>query len=227
MKKMFALTLCAMLLLLSVSALAAGELTVKENMVMLYPGKTSGYFVAKVENTGDAPTYYGDSNLVIFSKDNDILATEKYLSPVLSHIMLAPGEYTYVLKDLWGDELKGAVVGDVKFSVKPDDTGVEALSVANEAKLNIVKGKSYGHTMDVTLTNSTESAMDELSIICVVRDAEGNLLYSCRRTIDDILLHPGSTVTVKIYVDSDFVEYCRTNSITPASAEALIYTSKK
>ena len=80
--------------LLSGAAMAAGELSVTDKTAFIYPGKDSGYFYAKIENTGDAPAGVDSGQMVLFSDTGDILETSSYVSTYPNRLILNPGEYT-------------------------------------------------------------------------------------------------------------------------------------
>ena len=223
MKRIVALALFVVLLLSSV-AFAEGKLTITEKSVIIKIGSDSGYFFAKVENTGDEAVIYDSGKLVIFSEDDDILETENYVSTYPGKLILQPGEYTYVQEFLWSSALKDATIGDVKFSVTTrDNWGTEAASVPCEATVDPLTSNSYDNYIYVTITNNTEETVYGYYVVVALHDQDGNLVFLERNNYDALGLHPGSTVTLKIYVSNDMIEYYEANGITVDSVDALVY----
>ena len=227
MKKLIALMLVFSILLCSAVAMAEGKLNVTSKNVIIKIGNDSGIFVARVENTGDAPIYYDNGKLVIFSADDDILASENYIYSSPSDILLKPGEYTYCYDFLWNSSLRNAKLGDIKFSVTSDTRGYSYDQLPATAELELPGTGSWTYNyVNVTFTNTTDEILYGAYIVAAVTDAEGNLIYVDRNDYDNLGIHPGSTVTIKMYIDRDYLTYYETYDIKPTSVEALVYYNR-
>ena len=224
MKKLITLIMVLSAFLCPAVVMAEGELTVTSKNAIIKIGEDSGIFVARVENTGDAPIYYDNGKMVIFSDKDDILASANYVYSSPSDILLQPGEYTYCYDFLWNSELKNAKLGDVKFSVSSDTSGnsYNQLPATAELELPGTDFWSYNY-VNVTFTNTTEEVLYGAYLVAAITDVEGNLIYVDRSDYDNIGIHPGSTVTIKMFIDSDYITYYETNNIKPANVEALVY----
>lgn len=228
MKKFVALILVFSLLFCMAVAVAEGKLTVTEKNVIIKTGRDSGIFVAKVENTGDAPIYYDNGKLVIFSTNDDILATENYVYSSPNDILLQPGEYTYCYEFLWSSALKGEKIGDVKFSVTADNRGYSYEKLSATAELEIPDtGLFTSNYVNVTFTNTTDDVLYGVYVVVAIMDEDNNLIYVDRNSYDSLGVHPGSTVTLKMYIDSDYLAYYKTNDIKPTDVEAMVYINRK
>ena len=226
MKKILALSLALLLILCGASAFAEGKLTVTSKNVIIYSGKDSGVFVARVENTGDAPIYYDNGKLVIFSDTDDILDTENYVSSSPGDLLLQPGEYTYVYEFLWSSPLKNATLGDIKFSVSSDTRGYSYTQLPATAVIDMPGSSSYSNYVNVTFTNETNEILYGVYIVSAMMDADDNVVFVNRNSYDSLGIHPGSTVTIKMYIDSDLVNYYEANGIKPTKVDALVYTDR-
>lgn len=65
--------------------------------------------------------------------------------------------------------------------------------------------------------------MNNFVVVVALTDSEGNLVFVNSNYVGIIGVHPGSTITVDMSINSDFVEYYRAHGIEPASIEAHVY----
>ena len=227
MRKLIALVLVLSISICSAAALAEGKLTVTDKNVIIKIGDDSGIFVARVENTGDEPVYYDDGKLVIFSADDDILASENYIASSPSNILLQPGEHTYCYDFVWESSLKNAKLGDIKFSVTSDSRGYSYDQLPATAELELPETDSWADNyVNVTFTNTTDTVLYGAYVVVAITDEEGKLIYVDRNSYDTLGIHPGSTVTIKMYIDRDYLTYYEANGIKPANVEALMYYNR-
>ena len=228
MKKLIVLLLVLSIMLCTAVAVAEGKLTVTSKNVIIKIGDDSGIFVARVENTGDKPVYFDNGKLVIFSADDDILVSSNYISSSPSSILLNPGEYTYCYDFLWDSALEGAKLGDIKFSASSDNRGYSYNQLPATAELELPGTGDWTYNyVNVTFTNTTDEILYGAYVVAAITDEEGNLIYVDRNNYDSIGVHPGSTVTIKLYIDRDYITYYETYGIKLANVEALVYYDKK
>lgn len=226
MKKFFTFMLVAVLTFCVASALAEGKLTVTSKNVIIKIGDDSGIFVAKVENTGDEPIYYDNGKLVIFSADDDILVSKSYIYSSPSNIFLKPGEYTYCYDFLWDSTLKNAKIGDIKFSVTSDTSGYKYEQIPSTAVLELPGNKLFTYNyVNVTFTNTTDEILYGAYVVAAITDNDNNIVYVDRQNYESIGIHPGSTVTVKLYIDGDYINYYEINGIILANVESQVFYS--
>ncbi len=226
MKKLIALVSVLLVIACCGTCLAEGKLTVTSKNVIIYPGKDSGVLVARVENTGDAPIYYDNGKLVIFSESDDILATENYVYSSPSDVLLNPGEYTYVYEFLWSSPLKNAKLGDIKFSVTSDTRGYSYDKIPATAVIDMPGSNTLSNYVNVTFTNTSDEILYGAYVVCAMMDADDNIVFVNRNNYDNLGIHPGSTVTLKMYIDSDLVNYYEANGIQPTKVDALVYINR-
>lgn len=222
MKKLTAILLSVLILCsLSTAAYAEGALTYADKNLIELEDDNSAYFFAKIENTGDQPVGVGNGKLVGFSEKDDILVTENYVSSLPSGILLQPGEYAYVCENIYENTLKDADIVDFKASMETDGNPTEVVKIPCEAEF--VSDGSYDHDVWVTFTNTTEDVLFDAYITVAMYDTEGTLVCVDGGELDDIGVFPGSTITVKVYIDHDLVEYYAANGIEIGVVDALVY----
>lgn len=217
MKRIFALVLALTICLFSAAALAEGKLTVTEKNLIEFDGSDVAYFFAKVENTGDDAIGVGTGKLVAFSADDEVLISEDYVSTSPNAAILQPGESLYVREWLWESALASSDIADYKFSMGTDDYVAPLKFVPCEATVEMNDGYIY-----ITLTNDTEETQYGLYLTAALHDAEGNLIFVNDQSVDNVGIHPGSTVTFRMYIDSDVVEYYANAGIEPAAVDAYV-----
>lgn len=222
-KTVLANLLTVIMVSMPITALADGQLTVLQKNLYIYPESSSGAFFAKVENSGDAPIAFDEGKLVVFSDNDDILISDDFINTLPYNLILEPGEYIYVNDSLYESALENATIGDIKFSVQTSDSGESVTRTPVEATFEVEGADSYNNYVYVTLTNESDAIQYDYYITAALLDTDGNILFSDRNCYETLGIHPNSTVTLKMYIDKDLVEYCEANGLTPASVEAIAY----
>ena len=220
MKKFLALLLIA--LCVCASASAEGKLTVSQKNLYVFDGEDNGYFFAKVENTGDEAVGLDSGKLVAFSDTDEILISESYVSSCPSGVVLEPGESVYVSEFLWDSALKDASVADYKFSVDTGNWATKIVRIPCEVSYELDASDVYNNYVYVTFTNPLKEPMYDLYAAVALLDAEGNLLFVDGNSASSIAVHPGSTVTMRMRIDSDLIEYYAAHGLTVATADAMV-----
>ena len=225
MKKLL-VTILLFSLLLSFTALAEGKITVEQKKLVTFEGKWQAFFFAKVANTGDSPCYVQNGCKLVGFNDDDVVFTEDYVNAYPSGMMLKPGEYAYVYHSIFEDTLKTNPVTDYKFSVKGDNHGSEYDRLDCTAEIQYSKSDIYDNNVFVTFTNTTDSTLYDFYIATALYDSNGELIYVDGDSSSELGIHPGSTVTVEVSINSDLVEYFVRNKLTPTTADAMVFVPR-
>lgn len=221
-----AIALLLVVLCFTTTAFAEGKLRATEKTFIVYNGE--GYFFAKVENVGDAAVSTGYGDLVAFDEDDEIIFSTSYVSTSPSGVILEPGESLYLEESVWENALKETPVADYKFSLPVASDGRTITRFPSEASFELTDEEySYDNYIYVTFTNSSEEPVDDFYVSAALYDADGNLIYVGTSEISNIAVHPNSTVTAKLYIDSSVVSYYKENDIAPASANAVVFYVNK
>ena len=225
MKKLLALIL-AVSVLLGAAALAEGKLTVTSQNVII-TDDDSGIFVAKVENTGDEEVYFDYGELVIYSAEGETLVEEDYVFSSPSMVLLRPGEYTYCYDYLWEDGLKDAALGEIQFTVNTDDYGFSYGQLPSAVVWETEGSEPYTYTYAyLTFTNTTDQVLYDALFVLAVTDEAGNVIFVDINSTGSMGVHPGSTVTMRMYIDDDYVKYFEENGVNLDNTEAFVYYEK-
>lgn len=227
MKRIVAMVLALMMTLVCVSAMAAGKLQVtQENYYTISSYSTYGYAYAKVENVGDKPIKVNTGLLEIYNADGEPLASTDYLRTFLTY--LEPGQYTYVsaYSDIKDED--AAQVDDYMLTVAGKSDARKMIQLPCETKLamNVEEGYWTHNYMYVNYTNNTDQPIWGVEAVMALLDAEGNILYMDNDNLyDSRALMPGSSMMIRIDINSSFIEYYEANGLTPASVDAIVYAA--
>lgn len=91
---------------------------------------------------------------------------------------------------------------------------------------NVADGYWTYNYMYATFTNETDEPVYGISVVLALLDADGNILYMDDASMySDKAVMPGSSITVRENVDSNFIEYFEKNGLVPASVDAIAYVN--
>lgn len=223
MKRFVALVLAvACLCGFTAVALAEGKLKTTSYRLIVYNGEDNGYFFAKVENTGDKSAGVDTGDLVIFSADDDIVTTESYVTTLPSYVALQPGDYLYVSEYLWDDALEGVEFGDCKLSMPVEKGNKSFTKIDCQASYDPEAADDYHHYIDVTISNTTEKMIGDGYVTVALFDEDGVICFAKGHDLSNVQIHPGSTITVKLYIEQNLVDYYRKHDINPVTVDAYV-----
>lgn len=228
MKKIFAVCLAIMVMLNMGAAFAAGKLSVEqENFHVLDSYGIYGYAYAKVANVGDKPIKVNTCLLEIFNEDGDALTSTDYYSDFAEY--LQPDEYTYVRIYDEVEDVELSDVDDYMLTVtgKADTDYIsKRFPCETSYEPNVQEGYWTYNYMYATFTNDTEEPVYNISVVLVLLDEEGNILYMDNADMySDKAVMPGSSITIRKDVSSNFVEYFEKNALIPVSVDAIAYVN--
>ena len=221
MKRFIAMLLILCSALLMTAAFAEetapeAKITVVEQRFINMEDDGRGFFFAKVQNTGDAAGYVDyKGNIVASDAEGNIILTENYVSTAPDEVYLEPGEYAYVRENIYDDALDTAEVADCKFSIRAVDDGEEYEKLASEAKIHFEPDEEDDNEI-----------LYDYEIVAALYDQNGELLFINTEVVSGIGVHPGSTITVRLYIYEDILMYFCREGLTPTTVDALVYCEK-
>lgn len=228
MKKILVLMMVLAIALCSVPAFAAGKLSVEqENFHVIQSYSVYGYAYAKLANVGDKPIKVNTGLLEIFDADGEALTSTDYYSDYAEY--LQPDEYTYIALSDEVEDVEPSDVDDYMLTVtgKADTDYISyRFPCTTSYAPNVEEGYWTYNYMYATFTNNTEEPVYDISVVLVLLDAEGNILYMDDADMySDKAVMPGSSITVRKDVSSNFIEYFEKNGLVPASVDAIAYVN--
>ena len=227
MKKLVTLLLALALLACACGALAEGEVTVvQQNFHITGSSTLYGYLYLKLENTGDAPIRIENGEFHVFDKDGNELASSKSLWRYAEY--LQPGEYTYAYFYATLNDVESAdVVGDYTLAVnKRDNPDKVSFRLPEETvyEPGVRDGSWVYDYITTTFTNDTAKTAFDATVVRVLLDAKGNILYMDSDNMYSYKgLLPGSGVVLRRPVSSSFVTYFQDNGLEPTDVDCIAY----
>lgn len=230
MKKTLFTLLSAVLVLVLIlpSALAAGELKVQSETLVVVPSYSDTFYgnlYAEVKNTGDAPVQLANGLYELFDKDGKVIKSDEYINMYPS--VLNPGENGFILLSELVDEAK---TKDYIASHKLTVTGTSSIDykverlAASDAKYEIVEDYSKRHVLSALVKNDKTETANEPVIVFALKDDQGKVIYTIGTSTYNVGIPAGNTVLLKATIDDGFVKYMEENNIKPATLEAIAYT---
>lgn len=228
MKKNLVWLLVFAIVFCSTPAFAAGKLSVEqENFHVIQSYSVYGYAYAKVANVGDKPIKINTSLLEVFNADGDTLTSTDYYSDYAEY--LQPDEYTYLRMYDEIEDVEPSEVDDYMLTVtgKSDSDYISyRFPCTTSYEPNVADGYWTYNYMYATFTNETDEPVYGISVVLALLDADGNILYMDDASMySDKAVMPGSSITVRENVDSDFIEYFEKNGLIPSSVDAIAYVN--
>ena len=184
-------------------------------------GGQEGVYMAKVQNETEVPVYINNGSLVITDAEGNTVGESTYFNHVGSRY-LDPGEITFVsftAKVSEGTpENYECVLETSPKGYYSKDLSVEVAKA--ELFLDLESDYNSGNYIKITIVNDGEEPLADIQISTAIKDAEGTLLDVYQDSLYSVELIAHSSVTLKTYLNSATVDYCKENSITPAQVEA-------
>lgn len=228
MKKSMALLVCLCLTLICATALAAGELTVVQEVYLpiVHEGYCNGYLFVEMTNTGDEDVAFDSGTFDILTAEGEKRESASIHRSRVYPSVLAPGETGYFCERTYCGSTKGledvqnyALTMTSKAPKRATTPRVDATATLLQAD-----GRT---TVTVMMSNTTGQEVKNLCGAYAVYDAEGKLIYvDSVLNISTLLLPDGQTAGVWQDVDSDISEYWAANGITPATLKAIVFVSE-
>lgn len=228
MKKLLVWMIIFVIAMGSVSAFAAGKLSVEqENFHVIQSYSVYGYAYAKLVNVGDKPIKVNTGLLEIFDENGEALTSTDYFSDYAEY--LQPDEYTYIELSDEVEDVEPSNVDDYMLTVtgKADTEYISfRFPCTTSYEPNVQEGYWTRNYMYASFTNDTEEPVYDIDIVLVLLDAEGNILYMDDASMySDKAVMPGSSITIRKDVSSSFIEYFEKNGLVPASVDAIAYVN--
>lgn len=224
MKKIVCLLLTLGLCLGSMSAFAAGKLSVtQENFHYVTSYWHYGYAYAKVENVGDKPIKVNAGVLEIYDANGEVLTSADYVQAYATY--LQPGEYTYV--EMYDELEEGQIPDDYMMTLTGKSENEQIayrLPVEAMFELGVQQGWWEYDYLYATVTNPTEDILYNAEVVFALLDAEGNIIYiESKELYGEVGIMPGQSLVIRKEISSTFMEYFESKGIVPAKVDALAY----
>jgi hypothetical protein len=228
MKKILTLVLVMLMAMTTVPAFAAGKLSVTQENFIVADNSYSmyGYAYARLDNVGDKPIKVNAGILEIFDANGDPITSADYLRAYAEY--LQPGEYTYAYIYAELLDVDESDVNDYMLTItgKSDSDYIShRLPVTTDYVEDVVEWYSSYDYMYATVANDTDEPIYNVTVVLVLLDADGNILYMYEGTMYNMAIMPGSSIQFKAYVEQAFIDWYEKKGLEPASVEAIAYVN--
>ena len=228
MKKTVLFLLILLVLMTSVSALAAGKIRVtQENFIVAGSYTKYGYVYMRLDNVGDKPIKVNAAILEVFDEDGNPITSTDSLWEYAEY--LQPEEYTYAyMYTKIEDEFVGKVDDYLLTVTGKSDTNYVTLRlpVVTEYAENVPGRYGTADYMYATVTNNTEEPVFSIEVVLVLLDEEGNILYMKDESMySEKAIMPGSSILIRKEVDSSFKEVFAEKGLKPHSVDAIAFVN--
>lgn len=229
MKKLMALLLVLMAVMLCTAALADGVATVTEidyTVVDRGDGKAGTWLVGTVENTGDATVYV--SGMVVHLKDaaGNVFNEKKNSGIYPSY--LDPGDkgYFLVFQNV-SDVPSMDAIADYDLTVETKSTKMNRYYQDTTGTFELKGGKETNEVrVEVSVTNQDDVIRSDYVVAYALYDQDGKIMYTNSMSVGSVGLMPGSTMVVTLSSDSSLGKQWYIDGRIPTSVQTVAYTKK-
>lgn len=222
-KQLLLILVLTAVLCCAAAAFAEAEITVTDQILIAEEGNWVGYFYAKVENTGDAGAYLANGELTGTNAAGEVILSDTSTNAYPGNLYLEPGEYGYVKRQIYENRLETDTVADYTFTIGTGEWGTQYAKLPCEATFEYLGPDSFDNYVYVTFTNETDEVLYDYWIASALYDQNGSLITVLDASFSLLGINPGSTVTVKQYIDGDAANYFTNNSLVPTTVDSIVY----
>lgn len=179
-------------------------------------------YIAQVRNNTDDPLYLRAGLMTVTDTAGNQVGEARYFHTCGSRY-LDPGEVSFV--SLQADLAENVeIICTAGFEVKDTAYRTKDTAITLTDPAYIPPQEFENGCMKVTVVNDTGAPLKRFSVICVLKDAEGNLLDIRSEEIFRHELGVNSTLTMYSSIERRVTDYFAANGIEPAAVEALGWT---
>ena len=227
MKRTLALIVALILCCSAMSAFAAGNICLTDDVASYVLSHSDGYrvyYYAVVNNSGDARACVNDLLFEVRDgEDTSIESTSKY---ALYPEILDPGQsgWLVITKDVKDVDEKGYIDHfNLTITTKAADDDKEVRPLTASAEYVAKDEDDNEDVLRATVTNSSDENAFKITVAMAARDAEGKLLYIVGEGTKDIGLAAGNTLLTRAIIRSDIMDEIEDAGAAVANAEAMAY----
>ncbi len=209
------------------TAFAAGKLSVvQENFLILpYSDYHAGYVYAEVKNVGDKPVEFNGGLFELYDAEGNSIESSNYLRCYPE--VLNAGETGYLYVSKYVEEAKDrSFIDDYLLTVtgKGSKEKSTVYFTVNSTRLEeISEGYWSYHYITADIENKTDDTQYDFHVVYALKDADGKLLYVDYANPSYVGFKTGTSMEVRVSVDSDVVECFDENGIVPSVVDAIAY----
>ncbi len=225
------LTLLAALMLLATVALAEGPaITLEEEKLLVVPSygdQWVAYYVARIKNTGTVAIQLKDGVFQLKDKEGNELISKDWVN--VFPAALKPGEEAFVCQQEYLDSgISNETVASHVFDIKASTDVYKTVTLLPAtAEIVLPKNPDYeSRTVYATITNNTDRDLYDVTLVFVIKDTEGKLLYVDEVTAYSAGVVAGGELKIRTDLSSSLDTWLNTEEASIGSIEAFAYIEK-
>ncbi len=222
------LTLLAALMLLAAVALADGPaITLEEEKLLVVPSygdQWVAYYVARIKNTGTVAVKLKDGMFQLKDKDGNVLVSTEWAN--VYPAVLKPGEESFARQQEYLENIKAKEdVASHVFDIKASTDVYQTVTLLPAvAEIVLPKNPDYEtRTVYATVTNNTDRDLYDVTLVFVLKDAEGKLLYVDEVTAYNAGIVAGGELKIREDLSTSLDTWLNTEEASIGSIEAFAY----
>lgn len=228
MKRLFAALLALAILAIALPACAEEPaLTVTQENLHVYGESTIYcYLYARVDNKTGVPMKLDKGAMNAYDADGNVVASSTSMWRYAEY--LQPGEHTFVYFNprVEGVETPDQVVKyDLEITSREDARKATfRLPQQTTFESGVTEGSWTNDYITTTVTNDADQNVFDLTIVRVLLDAKGNILYMDSDNMYTYkAITPGSSIVVRRPVNTGFKDYLYEKGYKPSAVECIAY----
>ena len=213
---LFAIIALLAVLTLGFSALADGQITLTNERYTLDDEGEKAYVFAQAENIGDKAMKLTDASFELLDAEGKVIEDTESIKAVADY--LQPGEtgYVYAVIDL--EDVEGEIA-DHTFSIKgKENDKYTSVRLSTACELD----PEDSDTALLTVTNDTDDVVYGAKGAVTFLNADGDIIaINSVSMLSKVGLNPGSSVTMKVGIPSDFEDSAKAIGMKNLTLEAV------
>ena len=236
MKQKISILMLLMLLftaLMPLTAQAAGNpflITGKNVIVEEVKDGVNVYVFARLENRGKKTLSFESGRFDVYNKEGELLGSDEHPA-VFAAKYLTREKYGYLRAYVSLEGVKAEEIGECTLTVEGKEYKGKAKIVRLDCETQYEENVRYGgwltyDYMGVKVTNNTDAVLYDMEAVIVLCAEDGTILnigYAFMGLLNDIGLHPGSTVTMRDINADSMQEAYKKAGYEVSYMDAIVY----
>ena len=230
MMKRILLLLVALMMVGAVAQAETLSLTLEEEKLLVVPSysdKFAAFYSARIKNSGNAPLSLNEGVFELKDKDGNVITSNNWVN--VYPTVLAPGEEAYVSQQEYPETATTVeAIASHFIDVKASTSVYKVITrVPAAAEIVLPKNPDYETRMVyATITNDSGLDLFDLTLVYVLKDDQGNLLYADSMTAYNAGVPAGGQLTVRKRFDTVLDTWLNTSEVALGTIEAFAFAEE-
>lgn len=209
-------------------AAGPGKLTVAQASFQVTPYSSyyQGTVYARLVNSGTTPVEFESGNLELLDASGNVIGSEEVYDCYPE--VLEPGETGYLYKGISVEAAsEPSYIAGYNLTVNGrEEITKDVIRLPSSGKYEEIADDYWtSYYLSVAIENESDELLYDTSIVFMLKDAAGNLLYITQGSMYGVGIMPHASVSFRTSLYSDTLDYFKANSLVPATVDTIAYTS--